>query len=65
MSPPLLAEGLLNMRQAVEFTGLSRSTLWRMMSAGDIAFLHDPKLRVRLIPKRALMDWAQARLHGP
>ena len=58
----ILTEGFLTVKAAVAFSGLSRSTLWKLMDEGTLPFLHDPKLRVRLIPKRAIVQWAAERL---
>lgn len=64
----LLADGLVTVLEAAAFLGLSRATIWSMMDRGDLPFVHggaDPGAprRLRRIPRRALVDWAAARLY--
>ncbi len=50
----ICADGALTLEAAIEFTGLSRSTLYELMGSADL-----PYTRVggrRLIPKRALVE---------
>jgi excisionase family DNA binding protein len=58
----LVADGLMKVQEAAEFLRLSRSSLYAMMDAGELAFV---KLgRSRRIPKRALVELAARELRG-
>jgi hypothetical protein len=47
------ADGALSLREAVAFSGLSRSELYRAMERGDLAFAIYG--RRRLVPRAALV----------
>jgi len=47
----LMADGALGVAEAVEFTGLSRAELYRLMLSGRLVFVKHG--RRTLIPKRA------------
>ena len=53
MSADLLEDGVVSVREAAEFVGLSRSALYQLMAAGDLQFVKIG--RRRLVPKRALI----------
>ncbi len=58
----LLADGAKTVRQACEFLGVSRSWLYEQMEGGLLPWV---KLgRRRVIPKRALVEFAAERLCG-
>lgn len=50
----LLAEGLLRIEEAEAFSGLGRSTLYKQMDAGLLAYVKIG--RARRIPKQALIE---------
>lgn len=58
----LLADGVVSIRDAVAFAGLSRAELYRRMGAGELA--HVIQGRRRLIPRRALVRMLAAGLRG-
>jgi excisionase family DNA binding protein len=49
-----VADGVLSVNEAVEFSKLGRTELYKLMTAGKLAFLKHGKRR--LIPKRALVE---------
>lgn len=58
----LFDDGLITVSEASKFLGLSRSQLYSIMESGHLVYV---KLgRSRRIPKRALVDLAQANLRG-
>jgi excisionase family DNA binding protein len=58
----LFADGLTDVRGAAAFLCLSRSSLYSLMDAGALPYV---KLgRARRIPRRALIEFAAARLRG-
>jgi excisionase family DNA binding protein len=52
----LVADGLVSVRQAAEFLGVSVSLLYGMMARGELVFVKIG--RCRRIPKRALIELA-------
>jgi excisionase family DNA binding protein len=61
MSPQdLVADGLLTVRGACDFLGISRTSLWRLMDSGQVAFCYWQ--RSRRIPKKALIAFAAGRV---
>lgn len=55
-TPPLdpFADGAMTVAQATQFSGLGRSSLYELMTAGELPFI---KIGCRrLIPRRALID---------
>ncbi len=58
----LVAEGLVRVAQAAEFSGLSRSKLYELMEAGGLAYVKIG--RARRIPRHALIDLAARNLTG-
>ncbi len=50
----LLADGACRVREACEFTGLSRAYLYQLMDSGRLPYVHVG--RARLIPRRALLE---------
>lgn len=50
----LVSEGAMTVREAVRFTGISRSDLYRFMESGRLPWLKP--CRNRLIPRKALVD---------
>lgn len=58
----LFDDGLITVPEASKFLGLSRSQVYCLMETGQLVYV---KLgRSRRIPKRALVDLAQANLRG-
>lgn len=58
----LVADGLETTSFAADFLGVARSTVYKWMETGQLAYV---KLgRARRIPKRALMELAAANLRG-
>lgn len=58
----LLEEGLFRMGEAVSFSGIKRSTLYKHMDDGALQYV---KLgRARLIPKQALIEFVAQYLQG-
>jgi hypothetical protein len=56
----LLADGALTVEAAVEFSGLPRTELFRLMSVGELtSFRYGNK--TKLIPKRALVAYLARR----
>jgi excisionase family DNA binding protein len=51
----LLRDGVLSVREATEFSRLSKSVLYQLMAAHDLEFVKAG--RRRLIPKRALIAY--------
>lgn len=62
----LLDSGLMSVRSAATWLDVSRTTLWRMMDAGELPFcyMEGRGSMSRRIPKAALLDWASKRLIG-
>ena len=58
----LVGDGLLTVSEAIAFLRLSRSTLYSLMDAGDLAYVRIG--RARRIPRRAVVDLAAAHLKG-
>lgn len=58
----LVAEGLVDVREAARFTGLSRSKLYQLMDGGHLPYVKIGK--ARRIPRRALVEFAAANLKG-
>ncbi len=58
----LVADGLVRVAEAQEFSGLSRSKLYELMEAGDLAYVKIG--RARRIPRRALIELAARNLTG-
>lgn len=56
----LLADGALTVRAAVEFSGLPRTELYRVMGTGELPYFQ-PGEKLRLIPKRGLVTYLAAR----
>ena len=52
----MVADGMVTTTEAVEWLGVSRRTLWRMMDRGDLPWVHIG--RGRYIPRRALIQLA-------
>lgn len=64
-TPPaeMVEDGLATLAEAQEFTRLSRSDLYARMTRGELLYV---KLgRRRLIPRRALLDFAASHLVVP
>jgi excisionase family DNA binding protein len=57
-----VAEGLLSVREAADFSRLSRAELYVMMGRGELLFVKHG--RRRLIPKRALVELLAAKVVG-
>ena len=64
LTPPteVLADGCLAIPEAVRFSGLSRSTLYKAMEAGELPFVKIG--RRRLLPRQALVQWLAQGLRG-
>ena len=60
-SAALCEDGLLTVREAAEFLGLGRSTVYSLMASGALPYA---RLRVadRRIPRRALVAFAESQL---
>jgi excisionase family DNA binding protein len=58
----LVADGLAAMREAIQFTGVSRSTIYQLMESGHLAYVKIG--RARRIPRRALVELAAGNLRG-
>lgn len=52
----LVSDGLLSTKEATEFLGVSRSTLWQLMNSRELPWVHIG--RARYIPKKALVQLA-------
>lgn len=63
MNEDILSEGLMSVADACEFLAIGRSTLWRLMNAGKIAYTNIG--HSRRLPRRAVMALAQGSLHIP
>lgn len=59
----LLADGLVDVKEAAEFLRISRSTVYTLMDAGKLGYVKIGA--ARRIPKRALVDLAAASWVGP
>ena len=58
----VVRDGLVTVRDAALFTGLSRSTIYELMERGELVYA---KLgRARRIPRRALLELAANSLRG-
>lgn len=58
----VVADGLLSVREAARFLGISRSTLYELMESGRLQYV---KLgRARRVPRRALVALAAGNLLG-
>ena len=70
MSPAdLVEEGLVTVREAAAFLALSRSTLWKLMDAGELPFVilrgkGERGRSARRLPKVAIKRWAAGLLQG-
>jgi excisionase family DNA binding protein len=58
----LCSDGLLRPSEAAAFLGISRSVFWVLMQSGRIPFARVTPAGNRRIPRRALIDYAEARL---
>ena len=58
----LLRDGVLSVREATEFTRLSKSVLYQLMAANELEFVRAG--RRRLIPKRALIAYLERGLEA-
>ena len=58
----LVGDGLLTVSEAIAFLRLSRSTLYTLMDAGELAYVRIG--RARRIPRQALIKLAAAHLNG-
>jgi excisionase family DNA binding protein len=58
----LFDDGLITVPEASKFLGISKSKLYEMMDAGELRYAKFGK--ARRIPKRALIELAQASLRG-
>ena len=58
----LVSEGLMTVRKAAEFLGLSRSTVYALMESGELPFAKIGK--ARRIPRRAVAEFAASRMVG-
>jgi excisionase family DNA binding protein len=65
----LVKDGTVSVNEAAEFTGLSRSKLYELMEAGNLAYVNvrqeTKKRGRRLIPRRALQELLQDSLVMP
>jgi len=50
-----LADGCIGISEAMRFSGLSRSTLYAAMEAGELPFVKIG--RRRLLPRQSLVQW--------
>lgn len=51
----LVGEGLITVREACKFLGISRATCWKLMNRGELPYVHVGG--VRRIPRLALHDF--------
>lgn len=58
----VVADGMFTVKEAVEFTKLSRSELYALMGRGELQFLKHGKRR--LVPKRAIVELLAGKLSG-
>ncbi len=58
----LLRDGVLSVREATEFSRLSKSRLYQLMGANELEFVRAG--RRRLIPKRALIAYLERGLEA-
>lgn len=58
----LVADGCLRVRDAVKFLGVGKSTIYKLMDDGHLAYAKIG--RTRLIPKRALVELAARNVSG-
>lgn len=58
----LVTDGLAAMKEAIQFSGLSRSKIYNLMENGELAYVKIG--RARRIPRRALVELAAANLRG-
>ena len=58
----LVEDGLLKVRQAAAFLGISRSTVYVLMNEGQLAYVKLGKSR--RIPRRAVVELAARELRG-
>lgn len=58
----LVQDGLVTVAEAGQFTGLSRSSLYALMESGHLVYAKIG--RARRIPRRALVEFAAAKLCG-
>ncbi len=58
----LVAEGLLTVREAAEFLRFSRSRLYELMDAGELAYVKIG--RSRRVPRRGVVELASRSLEG-
>jgi len=61
-SAALVADGLLTVRECVEFLHLSRSKIYELMDKGELCFAKIG--RCRRIPRRAVIELAARQLQG-
>ena len=58
----LVADGLLTVREAAAFLGISRSSLYVLMDRGELPFAKIG--RSRRVPRRAVIELAARELRG-
>ena len=58
----LVSEGLLTVHEAAEFLKLSRSRLYELMDAGELAYVKIG--RSRRVPRRGVVELATRSLEG-
>ena len=62
VTEPIVADGLLTIKEAGAFLKVSRATIYTLMDSGDLPFVKIG--RARRIPKRAVIEFAQRNLFG-
>lgn len=61
-APSIVSDGLMKIRDAAKFLGLSRSTLYKLMETGKLSYV---KIETsRLVPRRAVVELAERSLVG-
>jgi excisionase family DNA binding protein len=58
----LLADGLVDVKEAAEFLSVSRTTIYALMETGQLRYVKIGK--ARRIPRRAMIELAAANLRG-
>ncbi|HXQ20086.1 MAG TPA: helix-turn-helix domain-containing protein [Candidatus Acidoferrales bacterium] len=58
----MVQDGLAGVREAAQFLGLSRSTIYALMESGELSYVKIG--RARRIPRRALVELAAENVHG-
>jgi excisionase family DNA binding protein len=59
----LAADGAMTVAAAIQFAGLSRRSLYRLLDRGEIAFVQAMP-RKRLIARASLVAWLAGRMRG-